>query len=125
MQANLPMRRRRRGIVDSAALRRNAFSFTEPHLDRIEVGRVLGRIAKRSPGRFNRFRRPTETSYASGETLPPCGLAAQQSICALNVHALMLLCGAKEVGSHYVLSHRKLQSETAPLTVAPMRELIK
>src|SRR5262249_27437662 len=48
------MRRRRRGIVRSAALRRDAFSLLNG-IYGIEVGRVLGQIAKRSAARFDRF----------------------------------------------------------------------
>ena len=55
MQANPAMRRRRRGIVRSAALRRDAFSLLNGISMGLRSGRVLGQIAKRSAARFNRF----------------------------------------------------------------------
>ena len=47
------MRRRRRGIVRSAALRRDAFSLLNGISMGLRSGEYLGQIAKRRTARFN------------------------------------------------------------------------
>jgi hypothetical protein len=53
-RANLPIRRRRRGIVRSAALQ-VGLELAERHLDRVQIRRVFGQIAKHRTARFDRL----------------------------------------------------------------------